>query len=243
MNFEHGDYGYWQVLGLRRSLLGYLEYTCRNCGLETKVFGIHIDSAKLPTAERPVVKVWKLSELPFYVPRIPKRLLDVLGTGDEREIFENGRRAEASNLGLGALVYYRRVVALLKDKLLDEIILAATTDHAPAEAIAALKSAREERIFARSVELMNDAIPDTLRFEGHNPMNLLNSALGMDIHSSSDAECLEYAEMIREVLGFIVEKTADALRERKRLSAAVGKLVEKHEAKKNRGPRAPDATK
>lgn len=241
MNFEHGDHDYWTVLDFQDARMDYLEYTCRNCGVETKIFGIHIDSANLPVAERPVARVWKLSEFPFYVPRIPKRLLDVLGTGEEHELFENGRRAEASNLGLGALVYYRRVVALLKDKLLDAIILAATADQAPAEAIAALRAAREERDFARSVELMNHAIPETLRFDGHNPMKLLNSALGMDIHASTDAECLEWAEMIRDVLGFIAEKTADALRERKRLSAAVGKFVQKHEAKKNRAKPAPGA--
>lgn len=228
MNFDGGSDGLWRGPDQRGQVLGYLAYLCRHCKLTSRTYALWV-SPKDRTAEK--AEAWKIGEIPFYAPHVPKRLLDVIG---DREMFFNGRRAEASGLGIGAFVYYRRVVEDQKNRLLDEILKVAERTGAKPEVVAALKAARAERDFSRSVDLMKDAIPEQLRYDSHNPMMLLNSALGHDIHSSTDAECLEFARGIRLVLGFIAEKTAEVLRDRKELHEAVAQLQRKHEEKQKR---------
>jgi hypothetical protein len=69
---------------------------------------------------------YKLGELPVYGPPTPARLISLIGP--DREIFLKGRRCGNLGLGIGAFVYYRRVVENQKSRILDEIIKVITVD-------------------------------------------------------------------------------------------------------------------
>jgi hypothetical protein len=72
-----------------------------------------------------------------------------------------------------------------------------------------------------------DAIPESLRIQGHNPMTLLHDNLSTGLHAKADAECLEIAQAIRIVLAELAERLTNALKDEAELTKALGKLLNK----------------
>lgn len=91
--------------------------------------------------------------------------------------------------------------------------------------VEALRNAARESQFARAVELVKDAIPETLRISGHNPITLLYKALSEGIHVYEEERCLQLASAIRVVLTKLAEKISDALSDEKELQNALTQLM------------------
>ena len=109
-----------------------------------------------------------LESFPPTARRRPSRLIPLLGPG--RELFLKGRRCEIQGLGIGAFVYYRRVVEDQKNRILAEIIKVAQTISAPQEAIDALQAAQAEHQFSEAIDGVKNAIPQRLLINGQNPL-------------------------------------------------------------------------
>ena len=88
-----------------------------------------------------------------------------------------------------------------------------------------LEAAKRESQFTKAIGNVKDAIPESLRINGHNPLTLLHSALSGGIHEYSDAQCLELATAVREVLFGLAERIEIALKDHAELKAAVGRLL------------------
>ncbi len=84
---------------------------------------------------------------------------------------------------------------------------------------------------------MKDAIPESLRIRGHNPLTLLHPALSEGLHDKSDAECLELATSIRVVLTELADRISQALKDEAELTSAVTRLLKKET--KNAVPKVP----
>jgi hypothetical protein len=151
-------------------------------------------------------------------------------TGEDREIFLKGRRCETQGLGIGAFVYYRRVVENQKNTILDEIIRVSAIIGAPAPMIKTLEDAKNETQFSKALASVKDAIPQTLLIKGHNPMALLHTALSGGLHERSDEECLNLAHDVRIVLAELADRLGQALKDEAELNTAVSRLMK---------PRAP----
>jgi hypothetical protein len=147
--------------------------------------------------------------------------------GDNRDLFMKGRRCESQSLGIGAFVYYRRVVENQRAAILGQIIKIAKTINAPAETIELLQRSQAENQFSKSLEMVKDAIPEGLRIQGHNPLTLLHDNLSSGLHARSDAECLEIAGAIRAVLAELAERIAAALKDEAELTKALSRLLNK----------------
>jgi len=154
--------------------------------------------------------------------------------GQERENFLKGRRCESQGLGIGAFSYYRRVVENQKKMIFDEIIRVAEKISAPPETIAALKAARDETQFSKSLQSAKVAIPQALLINGHNPLTLLHTALSDGLHGRSDEECLELAQDIRVVLSELADRLGQSLKDDAELNTAVTRLLA---AQQKRGKR------
>ena len=68
----------------------------------------------------------------------------------------------------------------------------------------ALSSVRQTSVAREKIKLVKDLLPDVLRPEGINPLDVLYKALSVGIHQLSDEECLEMAETVREALSYLV---------------------------------------
>jgi hypothetical protein len=89
----------------------YTTYRCSNCRKTSKLFALNLSSPTI--AEQPSGQASKFGEYPPYGPPTPTRLLRLFG--QDRGVFLKGRRCENQGLGIGAFVYYRRVVESHKD--------------------------------------------------------------------------------------------------------------------------------
>jgi hypothetical protein len=171
---------------------------------------------------------YKFGEFPAFGPVTPTRLQKLLG--DQLDIFMKGRRCETQGLGIGAFVYYRRVVEHQKNRFLDEILSAAKLLSAPADQLKALEAARVETQFSKAISIVKDALPQALLIGGHNPLTLLHSALSGGVHEHTDEECLALAQDIRIVLVDLAERLSQVLKDNAEIKGAVSRLLQRKAA-------------
>jgi hypothetical protein len=204
----------------------FLTFVCSNCRKRAKIYAL---SVQVKDAKSGTGWCTKFGEVPSYGPPTPARLIRLFGR--DRELFLKGRRCENQGLGIGAFVYYRRVVENHRDTILSEIIRVAEKIRAPAAMIETLNNARKETQFSKALASVKDAIPVSLLVNGHNPLTLLHSALSGGVHEHSDERCLELAHDVRVVLVELAERLGEALKNEAELNSAVGRLLNVREEK------------
>lgn len=198
----------------------YLTYRCSNCQAHQKTYSI---AARIDEDEQPTGELYKFGEMPTFGPPTPARLVKLIGP--DRDSFLKGRRCENQGLGIGAFIYYRRVVENQKNRILEEIIKVSEKLGAPREKIDTLKSAVLETQFSRALDMAKDVIPESLLINGHSPILLLHSALSEGVHALSDEDCLALASSIRIVLGELSERLSQALKDEAELTKALSTLM------------------
>lgn len=199
----------------------YLKYVCSNCRQVEKVFSLALYWDQEPSEG----KAFKFGELPNYGPPTPARLIKLIGP--DREVFLKGRRCENLGLGIGAFVYYRRVVENQKNRILGEVIKVAQAVGASADSLSELQAAVEETQFSKALGSVKHSIPQSLLINGHNPLLLLHSALSEGLHNKTDSECLESAASVRIVLAELSERLAQALKDEAELNRALAHLAKR----------------
>lgn len=197
----------------------FIEYLCSNCQTSTKTFAL---GAIRNDGENG--HCHKFGELPLYGPPTPAKLIKMVGP--DRDAFLKGRRCENQGLGVGAFVYYRRVVENQKNRVLDEIIRVAKKLGSKPGLVETLEAAKVETQFSKALASVKNAIPETLFVNGHNPLALLHSALSEGLHDKSDDECLEIASSVRVVLSDLAERLGSALKDEAELNNAVARLAQ-----------------
>jgi hypothetical protein len=169
------------------------------------------------------VNARKFGERPRFGAPPPPSVRKLIGNDD---LILKGLRAEQHGLGLGAFVYYRRVVEN-HSRHLFEALEQAARHLGDDEAVDMLHAASACHQFSRAVELVKDRLPRRLWIENRNPLTLLHGALSNDIHAATDDECLEIATSIRTVLIEMGERLADIMADKTELKKAVSTLHNK----------------
>lgn len=212
---EAGSY----IIGNREPFDAFLTYECRNCRKSLKTYAI---SARFDK-ENKKWAVFKYGEDPSFGPPTPARTIALIGP--DRDQFLKGRRCENQGLGVGAFVYYRRVVENQKNRIFDEIIRVSHHLSADEQLTKELDAAKQETQFTKAVETIKHALPQSLLVNGHNPLLLLHSALSAGVHELSDESCLELASSIRVVLVEFAERLSQAMKDEAELNEAVNRLA------------------
>lgn len=199
----------------------YLHYVCRNCRKEVKTYALR----SFYNSELKKWEVMKYGEVPAFGPPTPARAYNLIG--GERELFLLGRRNEIQGMGIGAFVYYRRVIESQKTRIFDEVIRVISKISPADSVIKELEEAKKETQFTKAVESIKHALPQALYINGFNPLTLLHSALSEGVHNHTDNECLELASDVRTVLFEFAERLGQALKEEAELNNAVNRLAKK----------------
>lgn len=200
----------------------YLTYLCSNCQKTVKSFSL---ASIANNGRNESGECFKFGEFPTYGPPIASKLMKMIGP--DRDEFLKGRRCENQGLGIGAFIYYRRVVENQKDRILGEIIKVSTKLGASKENLQILQDAITETQFKKALNMVKDVIPESLLINGHNPITLLHSALSEGVHALSDEDCLELAGSVRIVLGELSERLSQALKDDAELTKALSSLMSK----------------
>lgn len=197
--------------------LGYLTYSCKNCGTGEKIYAIQFDIVE------DVVTALKIGEYPAFGPPLSKNIQKF--AANDKQLLMSGRQCENQGLGIGAHAYYRRVVEAHWQSLLDNIIDAGKLSNCPASMIETLERAKSQRSFQNAVDDVKDSIPPSLLVNGYNPISLLYKALSIGVHGMSDSDCLATASDIRIILEDLLERIYIIKKEKKELIAAAGRLA------------------
>jgi hypothetical protein len=211
------------------SILTFQTYNCRNCRRSPKTYAIQ------GLRSNDVWHAKKFGEIPEFGPPIPSKAIALIGA--DRDDFLKGRRAENQGLGVGAFAYYRRVVENQKARIFDEIVRVSRHLGADTELIADLQKAKSETQFTKAVDAIKHALPQFLLINGSNPLTLLHSALSEGVHNLNDAECLELAGSVREILFEFADRLAQAMKDHAGLNDAVNRL-----SRAKSKPRPPPST-
>lgn len=210
----------------------FIFYRCRNCERVFKVYALRTRIEEVMTDKGRIYAAtfMKIGESPRFGEPRPDLVTDVLD--DEIKIFDRGYRAEREGLGIGAFAYYRRFVESHKDKIIAEIRKVAVSQSLPKTVLDALDRAAKLREFSAAVDEVKDAIPDSIKINGANPLTLLHDALSAGLHNEDDVECLSIAKDIRLVLTGLAERTSELLKGNAELAAAVTRLNQKRSGQK-----------
>ncbi len=213
-----------EVLDQEFSFL-YVKYRCSNCQKTQRTFSL---AASAQEDKMPQGKLYKFGELPPFGPPTPPKLMKLIGP--DRDDFLKGRRCENQGLGVGAFIYYRRVVETQKNRILEEIIKVSEKLSAPDEKILTLRAAVAEVQFSKALDMAKDVLPESLLINGHSPIRLLHSALSDGVHSRTDEDCMELATSIRIVLGELSDRLSQALKDEAELAKALSTLLNRERA-------------
>lgn len=205
----------------------FVQYSCRHCRRRRKLYALTI-SVKVDSSD--VGTFAKVGEMPRFGEPRPDAVTDVLD--DEIEFFDRGYRSEREGLGIGAFAYYRRFVESHKDKIIAEIRKVAVAQGLPHAILEALDRAAKKREFSAAVAEVKDAIPDSIKINGANPLTLLHDALSAGLHNEDDVDCLSIAQDIRLVLTGLAERTSQALKSSAEMAAAVNRLNQRRAGQK-----------
>lgn len=200
----------------------YLTYRCSNCQKIEKTFSLAAIAIEKGNEKG---ECYKFGELPTYGPPTPSKLMKLIGP--DRDEFLKGRRCENQGLGIGAFIYYRRVVENQKNRILGEIIKVANKIGTSKSNIAILEQAVKETQFTTALDMAKSVIPESLLINGHSPIKLLHSALSEGVHALTDEQCLEMASSVRIVLGELSERLSQALKDEAELTKALSLLMKK----------------
>ena len=203
------------------SRLAFAQYTCRHCKRTRKVFALRIATkgGRVTT-----VRAMKFGEDPPAVGPTPRSLRILLG--DQWGLFLQGRRSEIAGLGIGAFIYYRRVVENVWQAVLARLIEVARIDGSP-ERMEILTTAQKENRFTRSMEAAKGAVPASLYVDNHNPFQALYDSCGDGVHEYSDEECIARARIIRLILARFADRATAVLSEDTEFRHALGGLAGK----------------
>lgn len=147
--------------------------------------------------------------------------------GKHEETYKKGLTCESQGYGIGAYVYYRRIVEEIIDELL-EGITDLIDDKDKERYIKALEEAKKSHIAQDKIDIVKDLLPPILMPKGNNPLKLLYSQLSKGIHSLSDEECLERASYIRNILLFLVKEIVNHRNSAKEFTESIKELLKQN---------------
>jgi hypothetical protein len=198
----------------------FLHYTCSNCRCRSKIFAIMARWNAVADEGEAV----KIGEWPPFGPQVSARVTSIVGQSNA--LFLMGCRAEMQGLGIGAMLYYRKVVENQKNQIIDEIIRVGRRAHSSEAQIEKLKAARSEKEIKKAVEIISDAIPQVLLINGYNPLALLEQALTKGSYVQKDHDALRLAAAIRKILTELAECMARVLEDQSDLEEAVNTILQ-----------------
>ncbi|WP_211325589.1 hypothetical protein [Roseimicrobium gellanilyticum] len=210
--------------GLRNS---YFIYRCSNCQVFTKTFSLALQENNHNDGGT----AYKYGESPPFGPPTPARLISL--AGPDRDAFLKGRRCENQGLGIGAFIYYRRVVENQKARIITRIADVAERLQTSPSDVQKLRAAATEDQFAKAMEMAKPYIPQSLLIDGHNPLGLLHSALSDGVHAQADEHCLALATSIRVVLAELSDRMTQLLKDEAELKHALSIILKNDAASKS----------
>ncbi len=202
-----------------------IRYLCSACGQGEYVFLVHFGYKDKGDDKETEVYLEKVGQIPAWNISMDKRLESLLGE-EHSTYYKKGLVSESQGYGIGAFAYFRRITEEIIDGLLDSIAdLLQGDDKSKYEE--ALAQTKQTTVTQEKIDLVKDLLPQSLRPDGMNPLSELHSALSEGLHASSEEECLEYAEAVRDILVYLVNQVQRQKEDAAKFTSGMRKLLDK----------------
>lgn len=211
----------FQIYGTNTSIIDSMyfdsRYICTHCRRDYHRFYMQIIDDEEGS------KIRKVGQSPPISTKIDNEIRDFLGEKNT-DLYIHGKRSEIYGYGIGAFVYYRRII---ENKINDLLGIMRSIVDKPAKIEKAIKQKRMED----KIQIIQNDLPEILHVDGSNPLKLLYELLSDGIHGKTDQECAEDAKVIRKAFDFLI-KSMDSLRRQKaEYSSAIKELEQKRESR------------
>lgn len=168
--------------------------------------------------------VMKVGQHPAWSIELDKTLSKMLGT--HVKYYKRGLVCESQGYGIGAIVYYRRIVEEIIDGLLDSIeTIILPSDHERYKA--ALEATKKTIVTQDKINLVKDILPPILTPGNVNPLGVLHHALSEGLHDKDEDECMAIADTIRGCIVFLVNQVLLSQEQSKQFTSGMKKLLDK----------------
>ena len=194
----------------------FLYYVCGSCRKFNRSFSFFVGENK--------EYIQKIGQYPAFDITIEKHLREMLG--EYTDFYQRGLICEYNSYGIGAFVYYRRIIEEIIGNLLNSIpeLMTGEEKQKYEEALEKVKNTKQTQ---EKIKLIKDLLPSILMPEGFNPFKTIYDMLSKGIHSKTDEECLDYSRAIRKSLIFLVEIILRTKKQKKEFTESMKKLLEK----------------
>lgn len=193
-----------------------LHYLCAGCKKFVRVFSLKVSDN--------LDYIMKVGQYPGIDISIDKDIKKSLGK--HIDLFRKGLICETQGYGIGAYSYYRRIVELIIDELLDDISELLDGDDRD-KYLEALQKTKDLQNTSDKIALVKDLLPSVLNANGLNPLGALYKILSEGIHNKSDEECIKIANSVRIILIFLVKQIIRSKTEKKEFTENMKTLLEK----------------
>lgn len=184
-----------------------LKYVCSSCHENERQYFVRFEAYTAKDKEgeeRQRLSVLKVGQSPPLDTKIPKQLEKYLDK--DVQMYQKGITSEKQSYGIGAFAYYRRITEKVIGKLIDDIYSNLLEKEERKRYLDIFDEIKKTKQANEKIKLAQSILPHSLIIEGTNPLKLLYTALSTGLHSKSDEECLQQAEIVRGVLGFFINK-------------------------------------
>ncbi len=197
-----------------------LYYICAGCHKFVRVFLVKVGDE--------LNYIMKVGQYPGIDISIEKDIEKSLGK--YVDLFKKGLICEAQGYGIAAYSYYRRIVELIIDELLEDIyeLMDGEKKEEYKEALQKTKNAQNT---SDKIALVKDLLPPVIKADGINPLGALYQLLSEGIHNKSDDDCINIAHNIRIILVFLIKQIIRSKNEKKEFTESMKKILEKKSEK------------
>lgn len=173
----------------------HLLYFCAMCKEQQMIISIVIENKNIQ----------KVGQFPSLDISVPKEIESLKDNRIEK-LYKKGRTCENGSYGIGAFAYYRRIVELKIDEVLEKV-KELFSDDKKIEYGETLKKIRQEKNAENKIKIVKEIITEDI-IKG-NPFKMLYQILSRGIHELSDEECLEHAKSTRKLLILLIKEIED----------------------------------
>lgn len=173
------------------------EYACRNCKAGKITY--HFYWCRQNDGR---MLFFKIGQWPALEERLPNELKKNLDR-NSLNLYHRALTCRNQNLGLGSLVYLRRVIEDKINSILDLIADEAKQVGFEPEQVSKLTEVKEKGLFKDKIDLASAILPPSLRPGGHNPIDALHDLASGGIHRMTEVECVEVFDRVRFVFEYL----------------------------------------
>lgn len=202
-----------------------VRYVCSSCNSGLYVFLIYFGFDPKGLNEETEIYLQKVGQIPAWNIEMDKDLETILG--ENATYYKKGLICESQGYGIGAHAYYRRIVEDVIGELLESISEHISSKEELEKYNDAMESVRKTKVTQEKIEVVKDLLPNSLRPNSVNPLQVLYDELSEGIHYNSDEECLESADAIRVAMTYLANQVMRKRKDHNSFTESIKNLLDK----------------